>query len=175
MDDYQATMKGIYTTSVNEKTLDEAPMAYKSLEDIVSVIHETVDPFCRRQDCQREKCLCCHSLQSHCSPFLRPRKAAYDFWFCDTISGMLEGFFRLSPGVSTEPLRFRRSDSSFRRSPSTSHGCKASRICLEPLAEGRALLPGYCVRLPDRPCDAFCINTPRVPNAPRVVCSPSPS
>ena len=43
MDDYQATMKGIYTTSVNEKTLDEAPMAYKSLEDIVSVIHETVD------------------------------------------------------------------------------------------------------------------------------------
>ena len=40
---YQETMKGIYTTSVNEKTLDEAPMAYKSLEDIVSVIHETVD------------------------------------------------------------------------------------------------------------------------------------
>lgn len=43
MADYQETMKGIYTTSVNEKTLDEAPMAYKSLEDIVSVIHETVD------------------------------------------------------------------------------------------------------------------------------------
>lgn len=43
MADYQKTMKGIYTTSVNEKTLDEAPMAYKSLEDIVSVIHETVD------------------------------------------------------------------------------------------------------------------------------------
>ena len=43
MADYQATMKGIYTTSVNENTLDEAPMAYKSLEDIVSVIHETVD------------------------------------------------------------------------------------------------------------------------------------
>lgn len=40
---YQETMKGIYTTSVNEKTLDEAPMAYKSLEDIVSVIHENVD------------------------------------------------------------------------------------------------------------------------------------
>jgi RNA-splicing ligase RtcB len=36
-------MKGIYTTSVNEKTLDEAPMAYKSLEDIIDVVSEAVD------------------------------------------------------------------------------------------------------------------------------------
>ena len=36
-------MQGIYTTSVNESTLDEAPMAYKSLEDIMDVIHESVD------------------------------------------------------------------------------------------------------------------------------------
>ena len=36
-------MEGIYTTSVNEKTLDEAPMAYKSLEDIIDVIRESVD------------------------------------------------------------------------------------------------------------------------------------
>ncbi len=36
-------MKGIYTTSVNEKTLDEAPQAYKSLEDILDVIQESVD------------------------------------------------------------------------------------------------------------------------------------
>ena len=43
MEEYQAEMKGIYTTSVNEKTLDEAPMAYKSLEDIIDVIRETVD------------------------------------------------------------------------------------------------------------------------------------
>ena len=43
MTDYQESMKGIYTTSVNKQTIDEAPMAYKSLEDIVSVIHETVD------------------------------------------------------------------------------------------------------------------------------------
>ncbi len=40
---YQAAMKGIYTTSVNEKTLDEAPQAYKSLEDILDVIQESVD------------------------------------------------------------------------------------------------------------------------------------
>ena len=36
-------MKGIYTTSVNEPTLDEAPMAYKSLVDIIDVIRESVD------------------------------------------------------------------------------------------------------------------------------------
>ena len=40
---YRASMKGIYTTSVNEETLDEAPMAYKSLEDIIDVIRDSVD------------------------------------------------------------------------------------------------------------------------------------
>ena len=40
MDEYRETMKGIYTTSINENTLDEAPMAYKSLEDIIDVIKE---------------------------------------------------------------------------------------------------------------------------------------
>ena len=43
MEEYQESMKGIYTTSVNEKTLDEAPMAYKALEDIIDVIREAVD------------------------------------------------------------------------------------------------------------------------------------
>ena len=43
MDEYRETMKGIYTTSINENTLDEAPMAYKSLEDIIDVIKESVD------------------------------------------------------------------------------------------------------------------------------------
>lgn len=43
MDEYKEMMKGIYTTSVCEETLDEAPMAYKSLEDIIDVIRETVD------------------------------------------------------------------------------------------------------------------------------------
>ena len=41
--EYEKEMEGIYTTSVNEATLDEAPMAYKSLEDIVDVIRESVD------------------------------------------------------------------------------------------------------------------------------------
>ena len=40
---YKKTMEGIYTTSVNGATIDEAPMAYKSLEDIIDVIRESVD------------------------------------------------------------------------------------------------------------------------------------
>ena len=43
MNEYRETMKGVYTTSVNENTLDEAPMAYKSLEDIIDVIRESVE------------------------------------------------------------------------------------------------------------------------------------
>ena len=43
MDEYKKEMAGVYTTSVNEYTLDEAPMAYKSLEDIIDVIRESVD------------------------------------------------------------------------------------------------------------------------------------
>ncbi len=40
---YKNTMEGIYTTSVNESTIDEAPMAYKSLEDIIDVIRDSVE------------------------------------------------------------------------------------------------------------------------------------
>jgi len=43
MEEYRETMKGIYTSSVCEATLDEAPMAYKSLDDIIDVIRESVD------------------------------------------------------------------------------------------------------------------------------------
>lgn len=43
LEEYQKTMAGVYTTSVCESTLDEAPMAYKSLGDIIDVIRETVD------------------------------------------------------------------------------------------------------------------------------------
>lgn len=43
MEAYRAAMEGIYTTSVSEETIDEAPMAYKSLEDIIDVIRESVD------------------------------------------------------------------------------------------------------------------------------------
>ena len=43
LEEYRETMKGVYTTSVNEATLDESPMAYKSLEDIIDVIRDSVD------------------------------------------------------------------------------------------------------------------------------------
>lgn len=43
MDDYKNSMAGIYTTSISEGTLDESPQAYKSLEDIIDVIGDTVE------------------------------------------------------------------------------------------------------------------------------------
>ena len=43
LEEYKKAMEGIYTTSVNEDTLDEAPMAYKSLSDIMDVIEESVE------------------------------------------------------------------------------------------------------------------------------------
>ena len=43
LDAYRQAMAGIYTTSVNESTLDEAPMAYKSLNDIIDVIRDSVE------------------------------------------------------------------------------------------------------------------------------------
>ena len=43
MADYKNSMTGIYTTSVNENTLDESPQAYKSLEDIIDAINDAVD------------------------------------------------------------------------------------------------------------------------------------
>lgn len=43
LEEYRAAMEGIYTTSVDASTLDEAPMAYKSLEDILEVIRDSVD------------------------------------------------------------------------------------------------------------------------------------
>ena len=41
--DYKKSMSGIYTTSVNEFTLDESPMAYKPMDEIISCIGDIVD------------------------------------------------------------------------------------------------------------------------------------
>lgn len=43
LEEYKQTMEGIYTTCVGNATLDEVPMAYKSLEDIIDVIRDSVD------------------------------------------------------------------------------------------------------------------------------------
>ena len=43
MKEYKNAMEGIYTTSVNRDTLDECPMAYKGMDDIVGNIDDTVE------------------------------------------------------------------------------------------------------------------------------------
>ena len=43
LEEYQKSMEGIFTTSVNESTLDEAPMAYKPIEEIMNNIQDTVE------------------------------------------------------------------------------------------------------------------------------------
>jgi len=43
MDEYKAEMAGVFTTSVNKDTLDEAPMAYKTMDSIVRNIGPTAD------------------------------------------------------------------------------------------------------------------------------------
>jgi len=43
MSQYEKSMKGIYTSTVNRSTLDEAPFAYKPMDEIISNIGDTVD------------------------------------------------------------------------------------------------------------------------------------
>jgi RNA-splicing ligase RtcB len=43
MEDYEKSMKGIYSTSVNKKTIDESPMAYKNMDDIIANIRPTAN------------------------------------------------------------------------------------------------------------------------------------
>lgn len=43
LEEFKKSMEGIYTTSVNLATLDEAPMAYKSIDNILKYINETVE------------------------------------------------------------------------------------------------------------------------------------
>ena len=41
MEEYRTQMTGIYTTCVNSATLDESPMAYKNMDEIVENIKPT--------------------------------------------------------------------------------------------------------------------------------------
>ncbi len=43
MDEFKAEMSGIYSTTVTKATLDEAPMAYKTMDDIVANIGPTAE------------------------------------------------------------------------------------------------------------------------------------
>ena len=41
--EYQKEMEGIFTTSVGESTLDESPMAYRRIDEILDTIEPTAD------------------------------------------------------------------------------------------------------------------------------------
>lgn len=43
MEDYKKSMENVYTTSVNEFTIDEAPFVYKTLDEILNHIGDTVE------------------------------------------------------------------------------------------------------------------------------------
>ena len=43
MEEFQKEMEGIYTTCVVPDTLDESPMAYKSMAEIIDQIEPTVE------------------------------------------------------------------------------------------------------------------------------------
>lgn len=43
IDEFKESMKNIYSTSINENTLDEAPFVYKPMEEIIDNIQDTVN------------------------------------------------------------------------------------------------------------------------------------
>lgn len=43
LEDFKESMKGIYTTSVVEETIDEAPFVYKPIQEIIDNIQDTVE------------------------------------------------------------------------------------------------------------------------------------
>ena len=43
LEEFEKSMQGIYTTSVNRSTIDESPMAYKPIEEILANIQDTVE------------------------------------------------------------------------------------------------------------------------------------
>ena len=43
LDEFKSEMSGIYSTSVCQETIDESPMAYKPMDEIVSLVEPTVD------------------------------------------------------------------------------------------------------------------------------------
>lgn len=43
LEEFEDSMKGIFTTSVGQSTIDEAPMVYKPMDEIIQNIADTVD------------------------------------------------------------------------------------------------------------------------------------
>lgn len=43
VDEYQKEMKDVYSTSIGEGTIDESPMAYRPIEEIIDVIRDSAN------------------------------------------------------------------------------------------------------------------------------------
>ena len=43
LEEFKKSMKGVWTTSVNENTIDESPMAYKPMDEIINNLKDTID------------------------------------------------------------------------------------------------------------------------------------
>lgn len=43
VDDFKSAMEGIYTTTADESTIDESPMAYKPADEIINAIGDSID------------------------------------------------------------------------------------------------------------------------------------
>jgi RNA-splicing ligase RtcB len=43
LEEFKETMKGVYSTSINESTVDEAPFVYKPMQEIIDNIKDTVE------------------------------------------------------------------------------------------------------------------------------------
>ena len=43
LDAFKAEMEGVFTTSVNESTIDESPMAYRRIDEILDIIDSTAE------------------------------------------------------------------------------------------------------------------------------------
>lgn len=43
LDEFKAEMEGVFTTSVNESTIDESPMAYRRVDEILNTINPTAE------------------------------------------------------------------------------------------------------------------------------------
>ena len=43
VEDFKETMAGVFSTTVSEDTIDEAPFAYKPSEEIIALVRDTVE------------------------------------------------------------------------------------------------------------------------------------
>ena len=50
LDEYEESMKDVYSTTVNIGSIDEAPMAYKNYKDIIDAIEPNAEILCHLRE-----------------------------------------------------------------------------------------------------------------------------